>query len=166
MSNAFHVACRRIAVPLWLTFVVLVGDGRSQQAVPDLSGTWKLNAKASKQGAVHGSQVMEIIQTGSDLKIRHQSASGDRKTFSYVIDGKESLANFGADGTTTAKTHWDGAALLIESHHHDNSRSFAADTFFNYRYSLSADQENLVVDVQGMRPPVRDLRAELVYQRQ
>ena len=64
-----------------------------------------------------------------------------------------------------AKTYWEGNTLVVESHHHDNNRSFVADTYFNYRYSLSADQRGLLVTVRGIRTPVGDLRAELVYQR-
>jgi hypothetical protein len=131
-----------------------------------LSGEWKLNAKTSKQGAIRGSQLLEIEQSGNVVKMGHQQAAKDKKLLSsIVIDGKEHLFRYAMDDLTMAKAYWEGNTLVIENHHHDNNRSFVEDTYFKYRYALSADQKNLVVAVQGMRPPVSDLRAELVYER-
>jgi hypothetical protein len=156
----------RFAVFSWLAICLVTTAGLSQQAAPDLSGTWKLNVKDSKQGAIRGSVVLEIKQSGSVLNMRHRYASGDNRVFSYTVDGKEHVADFTKDGVTMAKTYWEGDTLVVENHNHDNNRSFVADTYFNCRYSLSADQKSLVVSMRGMRPPVSDLHAELVYQRQ
>src|SRR6266404_1974616 len=120
--------CSRIVILLWLAPYLLVAEGPSKQPMPDLTGTWKLNAKSSKQGAIHGSEMLEIKHSGTVLKIRHRNPSGDN-TYSYVIDGKEGVAKFATDGVTTAKTYWEGDTLIIESHHHDNNRSFVQDIF-------------------------------------
>jgi len=85
---------------------------------------------------------------------------------SYVIDGKERLADFAADSVTMAKTYWEGDTLVIESNNHDNNRGFAADTSLNSRYTLSADQKILAVVVRGVKGPVSGSRAELIYERQ
>jgi hypothetical protein len=156
----------RIVALFWLVLCLVTSEGLSQQAKPDLNGTWRLNVKDSKQGAIRGSEVLEIKQSGSVINMRHRYALGDSRVFSYTSDGKQHSANFTNDGVTMAKTHWEGDTLVVENHHHDNNRSFVADTDFNYRYSLSADQRSLVVTVRGIRPPVSDLHAELVYQRQ
>lgn len=137
----------------------------SQQPKPDLTGIWKLNVKSSKQGAIHGSDVLEIKQSGTLLKIRYRSS--ERNTMnSYVLGGKEQLANFASDGTTMAKTYWDGDTLVIESHHHDNNRSFVADTFIEFRYTLSENRKTLIAIAQGMLGSAGRQRAELIYENQ
>lgn len=154
----------RICALLSLVGCFLATEGLPQQLTSDWTGTRKLNAKASKQGAVHGSDLLEIKQSGTHLKVRHRGPSWDRIN-SYVIDGKEHLANFASDGTTTAKTYWDGDTLVIETHNHDNNRGFLTDTFFKFRYTLSADKKTLLVAVQGMRLPFEGPAAELVYEK-
>jgi hypothetical protein len=156
----------KIVMLLWLALYVLAAtEVFCQQPKPDFTGMWKLNVKSSKQGVIHGSDVLEINHSGTLLKIQYRP-SEDQTTRSYIIDGKERLASFATDGVTMAKTHWDGDTLVIESNHHDNNRGFAADTSLNFRYTLSADQKTLVVIVQGMRGPVSGSRAELIYERQ
>jgi hypothetical protein len=149
-----------------LVVCILPTEGFCQQSTPDLSGEWKLNAKTSKQGAIRGSELLEIEQSGNVVKMGHRHAAKDKKWLSsLVIDGKEHLLSYAMDDRTMAKAYWEGDTLVIENHRHDNNRSFLEDTYFKYRYALSADQKNLVVTVQGMRPPVSDLRAEFVYER-
>ena|ERR1700722_15640970 len=155
----------RFVILLWLTLYVLTADVSSQQPKPDFTGTWNLNVKSSKQGVIHGSDVLEIKHSGTLVKIRYHP-SEDQTMRSYVIDGKEQLAHFATDGVTMAKTYWDGDTLVIESNHHDNNRGFAADTSLNFRYTLSADQKTLFVIAQGMRGPFSGRRAELIYERQ
>jgi hypothetical protein len=150
-----------------LMLCILPTEGFSQQSTPDLSGAWKLNAKNSKQGAIRGSELLEIEVAGNAVKMGHQHGAKDKKWLSsLVIDGKEHLLTYAMDDRTMATAYWEGETLVIENHHHDSNRTFVEDTYFKYRYALSADQKNLVVTVEGMRPPVAGLRADLVYDRQ
>src|SRR5271163_3738387 len=117
---AFPPRYSRITILLWLSLYALAAEAFPQQPKPDLTGTWKLNVKSSKQGAIHGSDVLDIQHSGTLLKIRFLRSEGQTMR-SYVIDGKERLADFAADSVTMAKTYWEGDTLVIESNNHDNN---------------------------------------------
>lgn len=150
-----------------LLVCILPTEGVSQQSTTDLSGEWRLNAKASRQGAIRGSELLEMEVSSDVVKMGYQKGAKDKKWLSsLVIDGKEHLLTCAMNDRTMAKAYWEGDTLVIENHHHDNNRTFLEDTYFKYRYALSADQKSLVVTVEGMRPPVAGLRADLVYEKQ
>jgi hypothetical protein len=164
MRKLYPVAFMLVSL---LVVCILPTKGFSQQPTPDLSGEWKLNAKASRQGAIRGSELLQIEVSGNAVKMGHPHGAKDKKWLSsLVIDGKEHLLTYAMDDRTMAKAYWEGETLVIENHHHDNNRTFVEDIYFKYRYALSADPKNLIVTVEGMRPPVAGLRADLVYERQ
>jgi hypothetical protein len=110
----------------------------AQQAKPNLTGTWKLNRSKSIPAPKHGSG-------GDFYKIKHSEPRLEMvhgETYSYVIDGKERVANRSTqDGVTRAKAYWVGDTLVIEKH--QETRRGEVD--FVVRYTLSQDGKSLAV---------------------
>jgi hypothetical protein len=90
----------------------------AQQRKPDLGGTWKLNLSSSRFA-------LQRKPAGDTYKIKHAEPrlkveylfDGRSETYSYIVDGKERVANRSVlDGETRAKAYWDGDTLVIEKH--------------------------------------------------
>lgn len=150
---------------LALLFWSVVVNVSAQQARPNLTGTWKLNLNKSKLAMQHG--------TGGDLyKIKHleprlemiHTFSGGGETYSYVIDGKERVANRSMeDGVTRARAYWDGDTLVIQKQQETDRGQVA----FVVRYTLSQDGKSLAVTHHVNRSPFSAAFDEsLTYEKQ
>jgi len=138
---------------------------RLKPALPDLTGTWKLNPSMSKIdtfGFGSSPDVLVVKHSGANLTMRHSTSPLGGETYSYVIDGKEHLAKFTKKNEfTQANAYWDGNTLVIEKHHQTKIGDFPwPEVFVTSRYSLSADGETLsVVNEAGYH-------AVLIYDKQ
>jgi hypothetical protein len=116
----------------------------AQQVKPNLTGTWKINLSKSKLAPQHGPGIDRYKIKHSEPRVEMVHMFNDRsETYSYMTDGKERMANGSLqDGSTRAKTHWDGDTLVIEK-----QQSFGPVGFFVSisRFILSQDGKSLVV---------------------
>jgi len=141
-----------VALVCWFTFTESFG----QQQRPDLSGTWKLNLKASKLAPAHETDACQIKHAEPLIEVRC-SFHGRNELYSYMTDGKERIANISADGTIRAKTYWDGETLVIEK------RQDRGDTAWVSRYRLSQDAKVLELTQHITKSAVRSPFDESLY---
>jgi hypothetical protein len=101
---------RLIASILLLAFPVL-----AQEAKPDFSGTWTLNAAKSDFGPMPPADSRTDIITHKEPVLKESVNAGDQQwEATYTTDGKESKNTLmGYEMTSTA--HWEATALVIES---------------------------------------------------
>jgi hypothetical protein len=137
----------------------------AQHQRPNLSGTWKLNLGSSKVAPQHKREgdAYKINHAEPRLKVEHLF-EGRSEAYSYIVDGKERVANKSAlDGETRAKAYWEGETLVIEKH----QDAAPGVTTWVSRYSLSQDMQTLRIAQRVTRssftPPFDEL---LVYDRQ
>ena len=83
--------------------------------VPDLSGTWVLDAAKSKLPAyVHiGSQKIAITCSGKAIRLQF-TTDRRKSTVTYIPDGKDH-SQLGLDGETHSKVQWKDSVLTVES---------------------------------------------------
>jgi len=128
-------------LPVIVAFItcLISTDSVGQQQKPDLSGTWRLNLKASKLAPEHprDTDTYQIKHTEPRIEVRHLF-NGRSELYSYITDGKERIVNMSVqDGPLRAKASWDGDTLVIEKHQE------RGDTTWVSRYKLSQDAKTL-----------------------
>ena len=82
------------------------------QGKPDFSGTWTMDpsrSQAAVQNEPSGSISMVIVQSPHEMKVETTRA-GKTSVVVYKLDGSDA-----AIPTGTAKTHWDGTTLVIDT---------------------------------------------------
>ena len=82
------------------------------QGKPDFSGTWTMDpsrSQAAVQNEPSGPITIVISQSPTELKVETTRAD-KTSVVVYKLDGSENKIPTG-----TAKTHWDGTTLVIES---------------------------------------------------
>ena len=171
---------RIVFVPLALLATAVLAAPAAAQGT-DFSGTWHLDADASELpdiggggrlfgggrrqggGPAGGARTLVIVQTPAMLIIEQQSDRGSRAA-TYRLDGEEST-NSGPRGEQTARSRWDGAALVTEG---TQSASTPLGNFtveFAERRTLSADGQTMTVE--ATRSTRRgDIDSTLVYRRE
>ena len=173
---------RSVFVPLALLATAALAAPAAAQGT-DFSGTWHLDADASELpdiggggrrlfgggrrqgggGPAGGARTLVIVQTPAMLIIEQQSDRGSRAA-TYRLDGEEST-NSGPRGEQTARSRWDGAALVTEG---TQSASTPLGNFtveFAERRTLSADGQTMTVE--ATRSTRRgDIDSTLVYRRE
>jgi hypothetical protein len=112
---------------------------------PNLSGTWKLNAAKSDFGQIPppASQTNTIEDSEPSVKIAIDQKGGMMGDTAYTVslstDGKETTFPGMGGAPVTCTSHWDGAALVVNS-----KTSFqGADITIKDNYTLSADGKAL-----------------------
>jgi arylamine N-acetyltransferase len=100
--------------------VTLATAPASAQARPDFSGIWKVNvSKSDAPPARPGgqapdmSQISVTITQAADSVVLVQAMGEQSRTVVHYLDGRESTNTTGR-GTTKAKSHWEGSALITE----------------------------------------------------
>lgn len=174
----------RIAfVPLaLLTMAALAAPAAAQGT--DFSGTWRLDADASElpdfggggrlfgggrrqggggRGLGGGAGTLVIVQTPAMLIIEQQSDRGSQAA-TYRLDGEETT-NSGPRGEQTARSRWDGAALVTEGTQSVSTRLRDFSLEFTERRTLSADGATMTVETVRSTPR-GDVEATLVYRRE
>lgn len=175
----------RIAfVPLALLATAALAAPAAAQGT-DFSGTWHLDAEASELpdiggggrrlfgggggrrqgggGFGGGARTLVIVQTPAMLIIEQQSDRGSRAA-TYRLDGEEST-NSGPRGEQTARSRWDGAALVTEGTQSASTPLGDFSLEFTERRTLSADGRTMTVEtVRSTRRG--DVEATLVYRRE
>lgn len=137
---------------------------RAQQ-VPNLSGTWVLQADKSDFGPIPGptSRTDVIDHQEPKLNIKRTTVQNGTEVVGnlvFGIDGKEYKNTMGSQELTST-LKWDGAVLVVST----NTSMQGADVALLDRYSLSADGKTLTQDrtisVQGQQ-----LSQKLVFAKQ
>ena len=175
----------RIAfLPLALLAMAALAAPAAAQGT-DFSGTWHLDADASELpdfggggrlfggrgggrqggggGPAGGAPTLVIVQTPAMLIIEQQSDRGSRAA-TYRLDGEEST-NSGPRGEQTARSRWDGAALVTEGTQSVSTRLRDFSLEFTERRTLSADGATMTVATVRSTPR-GDVEATLVYRRE
>jgi hypothetical protein len=134
MLSRFAVAALLVALPF---------TASRAQSVPDLSGTWVMDASKSDFGPIPGptSRTDVITHKEPSLTVKRTQAGqmGDvTSTLVYGTDGKPYKNKIG-DNEVTSTLKWDGQALVIES----TVSTPNGDATIVDRYTLSADQKIL-----------------------
>jgi hypothetical protein len=156
------------AIRVILAFLVFTSAGHAsaQQAKPNLTGTWKLNASKSKLAPQHerGIDLYKIKHSEPRVEMLHMF-DGRSEPYFYLTDGKERIANRSEqDGDLRAKTYWDGDTLVIEKHQELGPGS---GTVWTSRYTLSQDGQSLIVTQHFKKSSIGSVPDEyLVYEKQ
>lgn len=138
-------------VTVFATTFFLLGV-QAQAAVPNLSGSWKLNFSKSNYGKFPAPLGMarKIVHNDPQLILSttQMGPQGDvTSNLAYTTDGKESV-NKVAGGESKGTAQWIGDKLIIES-----SREFQGVTLKQKEiWTLSPDGKTLTVDAHVSIP--------------
>ena len=175
----------RIAfVPLALLAMAALAAPAAAQGT-DFSGTWRLDADASELpdfggggrgfggrgagrqggggGFAGGARTLVIVQTPAMMIVEQQTARGSRAA-TYRLDGEEST-NSGPRGEQTARSRWDGAALVTEGAQSVSTPRGDFSLEFTEWRTLSADGGTMTVE-SVRSTPRGDIETTLVYRRE
>ena len=175
----------RIAfVPLALLAMAALAAPAAAQGT-DFSGTWRLDADASELpdfggggrgfggrgggrqggggGFAGGARTLVIVQTPAMMIVEQQTARGSRAA-TYRLDGEEST-NSGPRGEQTARSRWDGAALVTEGTQSVSTPRGDFSLDFTEWRTLSADGGTMTVE-SVRSTPRGDIETTLVYRRE
>ena len=175
----------RIAfVPLALLAMAALAAPAAAQGT-DFSGTWRLDADASELpdvggggrgfggrgagrqggggGFAGGARTLVIVQTPAMMIVEQQTARGSRAA-TYRLDGEEST-NSGPRGEQTARSRWDGAALVTEGAQSVSTPRGDFSLEFTEWRTLSADGGTMTVE-SVRSTPRGDIETRLVYRRE
>ncbi len=175
----------RIAfVPLALLAMAALAAPAAAQGT-DFSGTWRLDADASELpdfggggrgfggrgggrqggggGFAGGTRTLVIVQTPAMMIVEQQTARGSRAA-TYRLDGEEST-NSGPRGEQTARSRWDGAALVTEGTQSVSTPRGDFSLEFTEWRTLSADGGTMTVE-SVRSTPRGDIETTLVYRRE
>ena len=175
----------RIAfVPLALLAMAALAAPAAAQGT-DFSGTWRLDADASELpdfggggrgfggrgggrqggggGFAGGARTLVIVQTPAMMIVEQQTARGSRAA-TYRLDGEEST-NSGPRGEQTARSRWDGAALVTEGTQSVSTPRGDFSLEFTEWRTLSADGGTMTVE-SVRSTPRGDIESTLVYRRE
>jgi hypothetical protein len=128
------------AAALIFCLCVISSFAYPQTAVPDLSGTWKLNATKTGWDGVKSLE-WRIKQTGNNIAVEI-IADGTTNRLVYVVDGKPRLATVDPESKikVVAQASWQGKELVLVSRFEDESLPELTS-----RFSLSTDGKVLSV---------------------
>jgi len=159
----------RVALPInyVVTVVTLASlscslsqNALTQQAKPNLTGSWKLNLSNGKVAPHHMPDLYRIKHSDSRLEMV-QTVEGRSESFFYVVDGKDRVTNM--SGQVRAKAYWDGDTVVIEKHLVID----AGVRIWTSRYRLSEDGKSLVVAIHTKDSSFNDIFDEsLTYEKQ
>lgn len=175
----------RIAfVPLALLAMAALAAPAAAQGT-DFSGTWRLDADASELpdfggggrgfggggrrqgggggGFAGGARTLVIVQTPAMMIVEQQTARGSRAA-TYRLDGEEST-NSGPRGEQTARSRWDGAALVTEGTQSVSTPRGDFSLEFTEWRTLSTDGQTMTVE-SVRSTPRGDIETTLVYRRE
>ena len=176
---------RMAFVPLALLAMAALAAPAAAQGT-DFSGTWRLDADASElpdfgdggrgfggRGAGRqggggggfggGARTLVIVQTPAMMIVEQQTARGSRAA-TYRLDGEEST-NSGPRGEQTARSRWDGAALVTEGTQSVSTPRGDFSLEFTEWRTLSADGGTMTVE-SVRSTPRGDIETTLVYRRE
>ena len=134
----------------FVSLIALLGISRglSAQVNGDFSGTWKMDAARSEsahQDVPTGSSTVTIQPTGTGITmetIRSEGGKPFHETLNLKVDGTETTSVGDGGGIVTAKAHWDGAKLVVETGRniHDSTVTTV------YVYTFSANGREMTID--------------------
>jgi hypothetical protein len=136
-------------IPMSLALLLATMCAVGQQAPPDLTGVWQMDASRSEsahQATPIGPVTVIIERSADELSIETRKGS-DRKPAStekltYRLDGAESSTVNNAGTQIKAKAHWDGSKLVTET-----TRNIQGSTVTTMCvFSLDASGNELTVD--------------------
>ena len=176
---------RMAFVPLALLAMAAFAAPAAAQGT-DFSGTWRLDADASELpdfggggrgfggrgagrqgggggGFAGGARTLVIVQTPAMMIVEQQTARGSRAA-TYRLDGEEST-NSGPRGEQTARSRWDGAALVTEGAQSVSTPRGDFSLEFTEWRTLSADGGTMTVE-SVRSTPRGDIETTLVYRRE
>ena len=176
---------RMAFVPLALLAMAALAAPAAAQGT-DFSGTWRLDADASELpdfggggrgfggrgagrqgggggGFAGGARTLVIVQTPAMMIVEQQTARGSRAA-TYHLDGEEST-NSGPRGEQTARSRWDGAALVTEGTQSVSTPRGDFSLEFTEWRTLSADGGTMTVE-SVRSTPRGDIETTLVYRRE
>ena len=176
---------RMAFVPLALLAMAALAAPAAAQGT-DFSGTWRLDADASELpdfggggrgfggrgagrqgggggGFAGGARTLVIVQTPAMMIVEQQTARGSRAA-TYRLDGEEST-NSGPRGEQTARSRWDGAALVTEGTQSVSTPRGDFSLEFTEWRTLSADGGTMTVE-SVRSTPRGDIETTLVYRRE
>lgn len=175
---------RTVFVPLALLAAAALAAPAAAQGT-DFSGTWRLDADASELpdfggggrgfggggrrqggaggGFAGGARTLVIVQTPAMMIVEQQTARGSRAA-TYRLDGEEST-NSGPRGEQTARSRWDGAALVTEGTQSVSTPRGDFSLEFTEWRTLSADGQTMTVE-SVRSTPRGDIETTLVYRRE
>ena len=175
---------RIVFVPLALLAAAALAAPAAAQGT-DFSGTWRLDADASELpdfggggrgfggggrrqgggggGFAGGARTLVIVQTPAMMIVEQQTARGSRAA-TYRLDGEEST-NSGPRGEQTARSRWDGAALVTEGTQSVSTPRGDFSLEFTEWRTLSADGQTMTVE-SVRSTPRGDIETTLVYRRE
>lgn len=132
---------RRLAVAA-LSMLAFVNVG-AEQARPDFSGRWELDAARSeglREDERQGTTLV-ITQTPARLTIERTLFGGQTRIVVYTFDGSDSVSQAG-DVEIKARSRWEGDRLVTEG----TQRASSLEAQFTERRSLSADGRTMTVE--------------------
>ena len=178
---------RIVFVPLALLAMAALAAPAAAQGT-DFSGTWRLDADASELpdfgggfggggrgfggrggrrqgggGFAGGARTLVIVQTPAMMIVEQQTDRGSRAA-TYRLDGEEST-NSGPRGEQTARSRWDGAALVTEGTQSVSTPRGDFSLEFTEWRTLSADGQTMTVE-SVRSTPRGDIETTLVYRRE
>ncbi|MGE0555786.1 MAG: hypothetical protein AB7R55_20330 [Gemmatimonadales bacterium] len=139
--------------------LLAVGTARAQ-AVPDLSGTWKLDPARSDFGPAPAQQRTEAIDHREPRLVVERTIDGTVGTLTYVVDGKPHQNSFGG-GMSTSTLAWDGKVLVMTS----EVQSGQGPVKIVDRFALSEDGKALTI-ARAVDYPGQPFNQTLVFAKQ
>ena len=152
---------RRLLLALALVALVAL----PAMALPNFTGTWKMNSSKSDFGPMPppSSAVSEVKHDEPNLSV-HMKQSSDMGEFdttsTYTTDGKECSNKF-MDSTMKSTVKWDGNVLVI-----DSKGDFGGNEFtLKARWTLAEDGKTITIN-QHMVSPMGELDMKMVMEKQ
>lgn len=114
-----HFRCTRTL----LAFLILLAVGSvthaADQTLPNLTGTWTLDAAKSDFGPMPMPlrMVDAIVQTANTMKVKRMLKNEEREAtheFSYQFDGTE-VVNQTSANHSRSRAHWEGGVLIVDT---------------------------------------------------
>lgn len=151
---------RRARILLTATFALLAVGSARAQAVPNLSGTWKLDPARSDFGPAPAQQRTEAIDHQEPKLVIERTIDGTVGTLTYSVDGKPHQNSFGG-GMSTSTLAWDGPVLVMTS----EVQSPQGLVKIVDRFSLSEDGKTLTI-ARAVDYPGQPFDQTLVFAKQ
>lgn len=158
-----------VAAGLVLLFVHSAASAWTQDAKPNFSGTWNLDAAQSDFGpAPPPDSLVAVIdhkEPNVKITITQRSSMGDvTNERTFTTDGKENInktRTMAGDADLKSTSKWDGKKLLTAS----KMEMPGATVALNDSWELSADGKVLTI-VREIKTPQGDFATKTVYNKQ
>jgi len=146
---------------LIVSALLLALSAFAQDAKPNFSGKWKLNAAKSDFGPMPAADSRTDTITHKEPVLKESVDAGEFQfEATYTTDGKESK-NTMMGGETTSKAHWDGSTLVIDTKANFNG----SEMVIHSTMTLSADGKGLTRKVH-LSGPMGEGDQTLVFDKQ